>query len=391
VPVRPAAAGKALPPARAGLVGWLVWLAATAWCGQAAAGTVQGYVTEGSDGPHLAGVPLVLMVSDTQGTEREIARTQSDAQGRFGFADPALPPGLAFSLVALYDGASHISSPLRVGAQDEVIVEVYPPTTDASAISVATHSLFLQAQDGGVDVAQVLQIDNRGTRTYIGASRDKPRRVTPVWLPAGAYAVASHSGVLEAGAGDTLYDGQALPPGLTPIAFTFRVGAHDLAGRYEHRVLVPTDRFEVFVNPSSAQLGPAFEDLGTVDLDGTEYRRGRRVDLRTGEKVVVRLPAARDLGAVVRWIALAAALAAAGAVLWASARTRRRQLAPTVSTPPQVQALVRDRSQLICRLADLDAATEGQESDDDRRRERQRLLDQAVAVTQQLAGHHGGE
>ncbi len=332
--------------------------------------TVQGYVINPIDGTRIHNAEVVFFVSQ-DGQVSEILRKPTDAQGRFAFSGPFLTPDLNFVLMALYQEVPYPSSKLQVGAQKEIILEVYDPTTADSQIRIATCTLFLSLRPRGLEVAQSVQADNRGEKTYVGRNQGKVRQVMEFALPAGVFNL---SGSLKPGRDSRFYNNRPLPPGLSQILFNFQLDPRQLDGGYLHQVLYPTDRLEVFLQPTSLQLGPPFEDLGTADFHGESYRHLQLQNLKRGQTVLIPFPLPQPWRWVLKWIALsAAALSGTLALVF-------RRMTTAAAVEPDPEELRQQRSQLLQQLARLDDAHADHR--DDRRYlvERARLMDQALNV-----------
>lgn len=351
-----------------------------------AADTVEGYVVRGDSGARVPGVEVAFYVDQGSGPQ-EMLRKATDAQGSFAFAGPFLTSGTTFLLAAVYQGVPHFSEPLQVGGQRAVILEVFEPTTDDSAIRLASHTLFLGVRGQTVDVAHLVQVENTGDHTYAGAEVADQRRVSRFVLPDGLFGLQSHNGDLVDAGDGVFYDTQPLVPGQTQVTFSYTLDARELKEGYVHEVSYPTQRLDVLLQPASFVPGPPFEDLGVVDLRGTQYRRLRVADLQRGQRLLVPLPLTRSLRWSVKWIALGAA-AGCGALVLVLPRHGGPPPAPAAADPV---ARHRRREELLLELARLDDAHVGREGDAAYRAERARLLDEAVEVSGLMEGQDGGQ
>ena len=280
-----------LRPSRVALAAASVVAAASAVLpGPATAGVVQGYVLDGLRDERLPGVEVAFLVPDGGGGVTEIARRTTDDSGAFSFAGPFLAEGTTFALTAYYGGLEYGTRKLVVGDQDQVIVEVNEGTEDPSGIRITAHHLFLSVTDRGLEVLQLVEVENQGPATYMGRLVDEERRVLELAVPAGHLGLQAHAGEIVRAGPTRVFDTRPLPPGSTRTAFTFQLSAEALAGGYEHTVLHPTDRLELFLQPPELALGPPFRDLGRITLQDQEYRHYRLEDLVPGRTAAVPLP-----------------------------------------------------------------------------------------------------
>lgn len=323
------------------------------------ADTVSGYVIDGDSGERLAGVDVAFLIP-ADGGFSEMLRRASDEQGAFSFSGPFLTKGTAFSLVAHHDGIEHPTDALVVGEQDEVIVEVVAGTEDGSSIRFDAHHLFLTVTDVGVDVAQLIHVDNAGSATFMGRSLGSERRVLELPIPDGNLALQGHTGQVARAGPTGVFTADPLPPGRSQVAFTMQLDGQTFSGEYVHDVAYPTGRLELFLQPVSIELPSPFTDVGQVDLHDQSYRHYRLTDLVAGRSIAIPLPFNRPLRWALKWAMLGLGLLMAVAAVASVG---------TASTPhrPQLQA---QRDRLLDELARIDdrrAAGDPQPEDEQRR------------------------
>ena len=123
--------------------------------GMLRAGTVHGMVKNGTTGKPAAGVQVILI--QLQGGMQPVSSSKSDAQGRFSFDNPGL--GTQPMLIrAVYNGIN-FHQPVPPGT-NEVSVEIFEPTKDPKAITVASRIVFFQPNNGTLTVGEEYTIQN---------------------------------------------------------------------------------------------------------------------------------------------------------------------------------------------------------------------------------------
>jgi hypothetical protein len=351
----------------------------------AQAETVQGYVVHALTQQRVGGIEVAFYIrQDNQ--VREILRKTTDSEGRFSFSGPFLTPDLTFVLAALYQGVPYFSSALQVGAQKQVILEVYEPSNRIDGLHIAAHHLFLSLAAERLEVVQLVHMDNPTERTYVGQGQDSERRVTEFWLPAGVFGLQSHSGLMHQAGETRFFDNQPLLPGRSQISFSFSLDATRLREGYVHRVVYPTARLEVFLEPASIQAEAPFVDLGVVDLHGHQYRRVQLNDLQPGREILISLPLSRPLGWMLKWVALAVAGIAGLGVMALGSR------APGLAGGSfDLERLRRERQRQLEELARLDDQWAGRPAEKGYLPERQQRLDQVLALTRLLEEERRGQ
>ena len=355
-------------------------VAAAVLPGPAAAGVVQGYVLDGLRDERMPGVEVAFLIPDAGGGVTEIARRTTDDSGAFSFAGPFLEAGTTFALTAYYSGLEYGTQNLVVGDQDQVIVEVNEGTEDPSGLRITAHHLFLSVTDRGLEVLQLVQAENRGSATYVGRLVDGERRVLELAIPAGHLGLQAHAGEIVRAGPTRVFDTRPLPPGSTRTAFTFQMPAEALDGGYEHTVIHPTDRLELFLRPPELALGPPFRDLGRITLQDQDYRHYRLEELVPGRMVGVPLPVPRTLRWALKWATLALVPAVLVTVL-ALSRAPASGGAPTAAERRRLELR---RRELLAELSPLDPGRGDQPEDDTTARRRKLILAEAVDVYRRL-------
>ena len=369
---------------------WLV-LACVLFAGVASADEVSGFVINPSTNTAVAGTEVAFLLSG-EGGLNELLRKNADAEGRFSFSGPFLNAGVSFVLVAFHDGVPYPSSPLEVGAQQEILLEVFDPTDDDSSVHIRNHHLFFALHSDHVEVSQLMHVENSGDRTFTGVISGDERRVTEFWLPQGVFGLESHSGQLTGLVGRRLAHTQPLVPGATQIAFTYRLDNAEFDGDYIHVSPFATDILDVYVQPADIELGAPFADMGEIDLHGQTYHSYRLEGLTSRQRQEIELPLQISRRWALKWAVLALALCAGvGALIvsrpWDS--TNRSATADLSAPSGQVSrgderaALQRQRQEVLAALAGLeDGGSDHQQST------YRQLMDQAIELYLRL-DHHG--
>jgi hypothetical protein len=343
------------------------------------ADTVQGYVINPATGVLAAHTGVAFMLSQG-GQLSEVLRKDTDAEGRFSFAGPFITADLSFVLVAFYQGLPFPSAELKVGAQKEVILEVYDAQGSRDQLSIAAHQLFLLLSEKGIEAVHMVRIENRGDQAYAGHGQGEERRVTEFALPAGAFNLQSFSGHVSQISDTQAFDTQPLPPGNTQIAFSFQMDLPQHDGEYLHQVLYPTAALEAYVFPATLSPKPPFADLGEQPIQGKVYRRMRAENLAPGQNLTIPVPTPPNLGWVLKWAALGLVGAVALAAAWSAVRPSGGSTGPAPLADQGREALEKERQSLLLRLARLDDTYQSRSNDRHYRTQRARLFGQLLAL-----------
>lgn len=338
----------------------------------AGADTVRGYVVNPiTETP--AGATEVAFVAIQDGQSSEILRRPTDDNGRFEFTGPFISPGLRFALVAFYKDVPHPTSALEVGGQKEIIIEVYETTDSDNDIRILTHNFFIDIESAVVNVAQFLELENRGERTYVGHGQIGDGRVTELSLPADALNLSE--GIIQAGT-NRFYDGRPLTPGISQIAFSYQLDRQQLDEGYLHTVLYPTDLINIFLKPSNLRPAGPFEDLGEATLHDIQYRHLQLRDLQPDQNILIPFPLPTSWRWALKWASLGACVLVGTLALFLG-----RLPTATASSAASLDrsALQNRRRRIIEELAQLDD-TAGIGDAARHQAQRDQLVDQALNV-----------
>ena len=361
------------------------------FCGAGAiserADEINGYIVNPNNDAHVGGVEVAFYINQ-EGQVAEIMRKPADAEGLFSFAGPFLTAGTPFALAAFYKDVTYFSSTLEVGAQKQIILEVYEPTANGTDIRIGSHHVFLVIEEGAVEVVHLAQIYNGQEQAYVGSGQGGERHVTEFSLPPGLFNLQSHSGQMHQANANSFFDNQPLLPGYSQLSFSFNIEPEQLEDGYVHEVVYPTERFELFVQPSTLEIGAPLTDLGVIDLHGRQYRRLQMTDLQAGQQIEIPLPIAAPMRWVLKWIALGLGLVVGIGALFFWSRSDLRGDGDTSAVATQDLELQRQR--LLAEIARLDQEHVADREDASYLSARRRLLNQAVDLTRLLeAREHG--
>jgi hypothetical protein len=338
----------------------------------------------------VAGAEVAFLLSG-EGGLNELLRKNADAEGRFSFSGPFLNAGVSFVLVAFHNGVPYPSSALEVGAQQEILLEVFDPTDDDSSVRIRNHHLFLSVHADHVEVSQLMHIENSGDRTYVGVVSGDERRVTEFWLPEGVFGLESHSGQMTGLVGHRLAHTQPLVPGTTQIAFTYRLDNDQFDGTYIHVSPFATNILDVYLQPATIELDAPFVDMGEIDLHGQNYRSYRLERLTSRQQLEVELPLQISLRWALKWAVLALALSAGVVAIvvsrpWDSAD---RSVTPDLSPPSGQLSHRNERADLERQRREILAALAGLEEggSDHQQAAYRHLMDQAIELYVRLEDH----
>jgi hypothetical protein len=284
-------------------------------------GEIEGTVVHGTDGTAVAGLDVALEEA-VEGELTVLARTTTDTDGRFAFADVAHGTDLEVTLT--YDGASYRHGPVLVAPETttDLEVEVFESTEDPAEVVVASWVVWVDHLDG-ISIQQDLQVDNRGSTTFLGTDPDAAGVRAVIAVPiqpdaVGLRFLGRFTGCCATLRGTDYVHTTPLPPGPSSGTLRYTVG---LLETLTLPARLPVESFTMMV-PTGVTVGTDRLELsGEIESQGNLYDVYTTEGLAVGDVVEVRL---RGLS-----VPAVAALAGAGAaaVWW-----RRRRRSPARAT-----------------------------------------------------------
>lgn len=264
----------------------------------------------------------------TAGGGEVVDSTVSGSDGAFRFElagdDEARPlylaavryEGIRYFGPALHPGMTS-EEPYEIPVYDTVLVSATPPGLHVGV----RHVVVTPGMDGGLDVAEVIDVAGPDDRTLVAASDTLSLWSTA--LPDGAEGPqviegGAPSDVVRFAAGRVLLGSTLTPLGVR-LSYTYRMDGDELELAVEH----PTDRVEVVVAGAEAEVSGA-SHAETTTRSGRLVHRYEGTALEPGDTIGIKLLAAG--GGIDRWALVWAALglallAGAGALAWTGRTT----------------------------------------------------------------------
>jgi hypothetical protein len=123
----------------------------------AAAGTVTGTVTNGTNGKPAAGVQVILI--QLQGGMQPVESTKTDANGHYQITNAGVGGQMPMLIRAVYHDVLY-HAPLTPG-KTVVDVTVYEPTSKPGSVSVSTHAVIIQPNGPELLIGEEFTVENR--------------------------------------------------------------------------------------------------------------------------------------------------------------------------------------------------------------------------------------
>lgn len=367
------------------------WLMAPALAQAPDASPVRGQLVNGTrDGPVPANVSVTLAEPTEEG--KELAKTTTDAQGRFQFADFAAQAGAKYKIKLNYQGADYEADWPPEDASKGLTVTVYEATTDPSAISIKSWHIIAQPGQGVLDIDEYVVFENKSDRAYVGSQvvDDQGRKATLKFsVPKGAYGFQYMQGLMDCCMVVTapgLVDTMAVLPGSKEVFFHYFVNAADGSYDLARPVDYPASDVRLLVQGTGPKVSSTLlaNQQTVTDANGTKYLSLTTTNLAPGATITASFTGLPKKGLQdnLRWIGLGVLVLALGGVVVAYPRLRRRARGQLATAPA-----VSERERLLFEVAALDERYErGELPEAEYQAQRQPLIDLLVYLDRQQGG-----
>jgi len=134
---------------------------------------VTGRIVNGTVGREVPpGLEVMLHSWSEASGEGPMEHGASGPGGAFAFEGLQIVPGATYAAMALYEGATYFSEPAVASGLEPLPafeIVIYETTQDLKAVSVDSLHVIFEAAQGGLGVAEIYVLSNRGDHTVSGA------------------------------------------------------------------------------------------------------------------------------------------------------------------------------------------------------------------------------
>ena len=267
--------------------------------------------------PAPAGLAVTLNLT-RDGTTSSHGPVLTDERGTARFDIPDVTGEATVAAVTGYQGVKYESAAVALpagAAAAETEIAVYEATTSRDSVVVTFHHSVLRPMKGAVQVAEMLVIENRGDRTYVGE-----RELQPGLRAVFEYALPDGYRELELGRGlmaccvlqleGKLIDTMEIKPGRRTLQFRYVIPAAEDKLAYRPDVTFVTERYNLLVDPPLTVVSATgLRDSEAVEYDSEVFAAYEAADLTPGAALEVNVAGIPfDRTPQLRWATVAAAL-----------------------------------------------------------------------------------
>jgi hypothetical protein len=261
--------------------------------GDKASGIITGSVRNKTTGEKAIGGIEVTLYQHIQDQVSEIGRTQTDPTGGFIFRGIHKDKDRAYHILVRYKDIGYFSEMQNFQGKNEIDFEVavFEITDQKKDIRIKTHHVLLETLKDGLAFREIMIIENKGNRSYVGAAAvgsDK-RHTLRISLPAEAIDVQlMNPSLVNTAAG--LIDTSVIIPGPKRVLFSYRIRPTLSTYKFEKDISLDTDGFN-FIFPENGVQATSDQ----LEMKGPTENHGQRLfylsgnNLKQGSKIEIKL------------------------------------------------------------------------------------------------------
>ncbi len=247
-------------------------------------GKIWGYIYNGSaDSSVVANTDIEFLVYRGHDLIDDSSYVQkSNAAGKYQLPGVPIDSTLIYYPRVNFNSIVYYGRGVRLTENENEIrsdVVVYDTTSQKKDIVFQMEHLFLNVENGFVNVREIFLIANLGNKTYIGQSSEdnESQYVLEFILP------KNHKNVelltpdaqnLVIVGGNRLIDTNLFPPGSKQLSFRYQVPVSGNDWQYSRPILYPSGSVNIFLDdPNLTIEGPGIESMGEFSIRGSTYMR----------------------------------------------------------------------------------------------------------------------
>jgi len=260
-------------------------------------GTIQGVVVNGSHGNEPIVDADVLLRAGQDGLLEPVAKTKTDAHGKFVFEEVPFDPTVVFLPGADRDGVHYSGKRLQLGParpNAQVTIRAFDAVKSPSPLQALRHDIEVAVEPKVMVISETVLVANRSGNTYVGESIGSEPPVTlRLSVPASFDRVTFGSEFY--GRRFRIVDHQVVtdipwPPGERELKFTYRIPLESSGGLFRRPLDLPCSRVTLRVRGEEAKKVSC--NLPLAEPDGNEIvfasaeeqlRAGYTLELQIGK------------------------------------------------------------------------------------------------------------
>lgn len=260
-------------------------------------GVISGGLINGTTGKPVPDVEVILKRYEGD-EQRDEQKTLSDVQGKFYFSKLDRSAGRAYFLYTKYKGVEYSSATIEFKDQKQEIpsdMTVYDTTDSDQKISVVMHHVMIEPKEGALWVKELMIVENRGNRVYVGAHEIAPdkKETLRISLPPQAQELELLRGLMNCcivEMQDGFADTMDIKPGKKEIQFAYKVDYKASSLNLSRRINLMTDSLDFFIPDQGIRAkGENIQYAGLIGEPEKQFLHFSGKGLAKGSQVALNL------------------------------------------------------------------------------------------------------
>lgn len=365
--------------------------------------TISGSLINGTTDDPVSGLKVILKRFEGD-QEKELQNTLSDPEGNFYFRGLEPSEEHGYIVHTVYNGVEYSSSPVMFKDQKRDIpveMTVYETTDSDKEISVPMHHVLLQPQEGSLWVRELMIIENKDNRVYVGSqeiAQDK-KETLRISLPAQAREFQILKGLmscciveLQDGFADTM----DIKPGKKELHFQYKIDYKTSSLALSKKINLMTGSLDFFIpNRGIRASGENVQYAGLMGKPEEQFLHFTGKMLAKGIQVALKLESMPKKSISLKGIAPILAVALFAFAMAYPFIRKRRKATHRVKMEKKEESrekmtLQEQRENLILAMAELDDQLDAGQISSEEHEEKRRVLKEKVfkLTTKTLSSSH---
>lgn len=272
-----------------------------------ASSVIKGRVINKTTNGKGVNIFLVKLLRSSNDIFSEVTHINTDKSGNFIFNNINLNKDDSYFLFTKYKGIDYLSPPIKPNQSNVIAsdLSIYETTTRNQDIHVKMHHIFLEAKDESLGVRELLIIENRGNKTYIGSREVRPgkRETLRISLPEGATNVESVGPILSFKSNDGFIDTTAIKPGIKRVLFAYTINFPIEDYQFVKRINLRTDNLDFIFPDSGIAVKSNHLELAEPILNaGKRFLILKGNNFSSGTDIVIKIIGRNYMANQLKWV-----------------------------------------------------------------------------------------
>ncbi len=353
-------------------------------------GVIRGKIKNGTiGGTNPTNIEVILYILGER--EDEIAKTRTNKDGSFIFSKLNIEKDKSYYVKTNYRGVEYFSPTISFdkGKEHFINLTVYETTDKDDNIYAKVHHIFMNLENDNLFVKEIIILENRGDRVYVGLREIEPQRreVIRISLPKNSKDLELERNLMECCIIKTIdgfVDTMDIKPGLKEISFTYQIDYGSSVYNLNKTIYTKTESIDFFVPDKDVEVKSEILHLrGTVENRNEQFKHFAGNYLRPGSELILQFKGLPRGRVIFKYLILILVFSAfAGGLAYPFIKKRKHMVE---ITQQGLYSLKEEKDLIFKEIVYLDQRFESREIDhEEYQSKRKNLIEKAVMITRQM-------